>query len=482
MTANERFYFVKVTTLIPSLASIFLTMALSMSFTNVFSNLRLPTMGAMAFNTYYSASSSSSSSSWILRHIHKEPTAWRRFTSPYSYSQRKHSNIMKHYDSSTRNGDENREIPRQAPESVKYGRRSLLMQGWKTMAVCGASSSFTFISNANPCNAATRAKGAAEYDLEYYLRDAFRGNKKEGNLPASNAPPSPPSRTMGGISNDSSPSTRDFLFSILNDACDDTCIPVREISKLLSDSGITTEEISKRIREERVKVSKAFYSKSPWKHESISDQYYFDLTSYALYRVAAELMPTNYILRDKWVRNVGKALYFQAINNGLLLPLTSTSSDNQLRDHPLTATIPNVIQLLDVFQSIGLISSYRLGEESKGNANKDEMLDIRNGINVFDSYDDDDLLSGSNVNCLVSLFRPATLNASLQITGEGSRFAPDFVGPTLTALWEDVIGSIGTQKVSKVEYESYFVDPEYRPNPKDFFPDEQLLQYTIRYK
>jgi hypothetical protein len=31
----------------------------------------------------------------------------------------------------------------------------------------------------------------------------------------------------------------------------------------------------------------------------------------------------------------------------------------------------------------------------------------------------------------------------------------------------------------KVEYETYFVDEEYRPNPKDYFPTEQLLQFTI---
>ena len=33
------------------------------------------------------------------------------------------------------------------------------------------------------------AKGAAEYDLEYYMRDLFMGNNKEGNLPVSTAPP-----------------------------------------------------------------------------------------------------------------------------------------------------------------------------------------------------------------------------------------------------------------------------------------------------
>lgn len=28
--------------------------------------------------------------------------------------------------------------------------------------------------------------------------------------------------------------------------------------------------------------------------------------------------------------------------------------------------------------------------------------------------------------------------------------------------------------------ETYFLDEEYRPNPKDYFPSEELLQYNIR--
>jgi hypothetical protein len=79
------------------------------------------------------------------------------------------------------------------------------------------------------------------------------------------------------------------------------------------------------------------------------------------------------------------------------------------------------------------------------------------------------------VDCLISIFRPATLGASLQITGEGSRFSPEFVGTTLTALLDAEFGI-------RARYETYFVDQEYRANPKDFFPNEQLLQFTLTKK
>jgi len=115
-----------------------------------------------------------------------------------------------------------------------------------------------------------------------------------------------------------------------------------------------------------------------------------------------------------------------------------------------------------LFKSAKFCKGYRIGEEGKSKA---ETIDI------FDELDDDALASGASVDCLVSIFEPAILGASLQITGEQSRFAPDFVGATLAAMWEDA----GIQS----SWETFFVDPEYRPNPKDYFPNEKLLQFTL---
>lgn len=134
----------------------------------------------------------------------------------------------------------------------------------------------------------------------------------------------------------------------------------------------------------------------------------------------------------------------------------------------MTDTVPVQIEILNLFQATNFCTKYCLGDE------KDE---VRTGLNLFDSLDDDEIKSGGSVDCLVSIFDPSTLGGALQITGEGSRFAPDFVGPTLAAVWERVAdGNVG------VQFESYFVDPVYRANPKDFFPDERLYQFTIARK
>ena len=117
------------------------------------------------------------------------------------------------------------------------------------------------------------------------------------------------------------------------------------------------------------------------------------------------------------------------------------------------------MSVLNAFQSSSFCKGYRV----RSSESDDDF--------IFDELDDETLASGGSVDCLVSVYEPATLGASLQITGEQSRFAPDLVGATLTAMWE----SQGIRSA----WVTFFVDPEYRPNPKDYYPNEQLLQYTL---
>ena len=302
-----------------------------------------------------------------------------------------------------------------------------------------------------PANAAQqqpRVKGAAEYDLEYYMRDLVRGNTKEGNLPASAPPPAPPSRTLKGP----------LLPLLLDNDFTDQCIPVKVLAQV---SGRSASDVAALAKDYRDKSSKAFASKAQWKVADISDQYFFDLTAYALWRTAAELIP-DYVKRDKFAKEVGRGIYSEAAKAGLLKKkaLILDSSDAPLG--PLTGTIPAIIELLELYKASGFVSRYQLGGEDE----------TRRGKNVFDELDDDDIASGSSVDCLVSIYEPAILSGALQITGEGSRFAPDYVGQTLSAAWE-AAGILAKE-------ETYFVDSVYRPNPKDFFPDERLIQFTLK--
>jgi len=262
-----------------------------------------------------------------------------------------------------------------------------------------------------------------------------------------------------------------------------------------SDDVTTTEkEISKRVGDRRDRVSKSFYTQHPWGRESVLDEYYFDLTSYALFRVAADLIPSDYGLRDRWVRNVGRCMYGESIRLGLIrrpVAVASVASGGVIPNPvvSLTDTIPTMLQILDLFNSTNYLSSYRIvGDEAAATAKTKKTATTttttQSNTNAFDSYDNEDLTSGQDVNFLLSLNRPTTLGASLQITGESSRFTPEWVGPMLMAMWEEElsVGSSGSSSSVRAQVEGYFVDETYRENPKDFFPEELLLQFTLKQK
>jgi hypothetical protein len=299
-----------------------------------------------------------------------------------------------------------------------------------------------------PSNAA-KAKGAAEYDLEFYVRNLIKGNNdKEGNIQASAPPPLPASRTLAYKADSS------FIESIINDDLSNDCIALRTLSKI---TGVPVREIAEMVKDYRTKFSKSFGTRAKWQQELIVDEYYFDLTCYALYRTAATLMPSDYKRRSDWVELLGEEIYNS---------IAARSGRPERKPSKLTETIPIMVQILECFQANNFVTSFRLGDKND---------DFRSGLNIFDSYDDDDIEAGITLNCLISLIRPATLTSSLQIVGEGSRFLPEFVGTAIAAMWRKELGL-------QVEYETYFVDEEYRPNPKDFFPAEELFQYSIKKK
>jgi len=311
-----------------------------------------------------------------------------------------------------------------------------------------------------------RARGAAELDLEYYARSLVGGNRKEGSVLPSKPPEVPPPRRL----ND--PLLKLLLSDFSDPTAGATCLPVvalvdelllKEKNDLSSPTRSQVErDIQNRVIDYRDKVRRSFAARAQWREDSVSDQYYFDLTAYALWRTAADLLP-NYEDRDRFARRLGNLLYSQCKKVlGQTPPLSKT---------PLTSSIPSIKTLLDLFVTCGFCKSYRIGEKPKADS----------PIPVFDEFDDETLATGGSVDCLVSIFEPATLGASLQITGEQSRFSPDYVGATLAALWEDAVSASSLEGSGRlrVSWEAFFVDNSYRSNPKDYFPDEQLYQFTL---
>ena len=294
-----------------------------------------------------------------------------------------------------------------------------------------------------------KAKGAAELDFEYYMRDLVGGNKKGGTVAPSAPPVAPPPRTLVGP----------LIPLLLDSDCSPNSVTVQALIQQIKsknnggDETAIAADIQSRVKSFKERTGRSFAVRSPWKEESVTDQYYFDFTSYALWRVAADLLP-DYLDRDKFVRRIGQLLLERLQKDKLISPLPS------LDYKKLTGTIPLIKQTLDLFVASQYCKGFRIRGE----------LDDEN--EVFDELDNDSISTGGTVDFLASIYEPASLGASLQITGEQSRFGPDFVGCTVAAIFADGANI-------KSSWETFFVDPEYRPNPKDYFPNEQLYQFTL---
>lgn len=314
---------------------------------------------------------------------------------------------------------------------LDLSRRSVLRKSIEASAL-------VILSPMEPASAATKAKGAAELDFEYYMRDLIGGNKREGTVLPSASPPVSKPRTLRG------PVIPLLLDKEFSSSCIATQALIQQLQKgrgKIDELGVA-KEIQDKAVSLREKISKSFYSRSPWDEESINDQYYFDVTAYAFFKTAAEMIP-DYVERDQFVRRLGKLIYKRLQDEKLV---TKTPIETPVS---LVATLSATIELLDLFQNSNFCVGYKIRRDDSDNSsgnNKDEP--------IFDELDDDSLISGLNVDCLVSIYGPASLGASLQINGEGSRFGPDFVGTTLAAIW-DTAGI-------KSSWETFFVDPEYR--------------------
>mmetsp|Transcript_1122 Transcript_1122/g.2807 ORF Transcript_1122/g.2807 Transcript_1122/m.2807 type:complete len:413 (+) Transcript_1122:246-1484(+) len=100
-------------------------------------------------------------------------------------------------------------------DAPEVSRRRLLFSSG-AVAVAAAATAFL------PSDAASaaRAKGAAELDLEFYVRDLVGGNKKEGNIEQSkNGPPVPPPRRLEGP----------LVPMLLNKDCTSDCVSVQAL-------------------------------------------------------------------------------------------------------------------------------------------------------------------------------------------------------------------------------------------------------------
>jgi hypothetical protein len=339
--------------------------------------------------------------------------------------------------------------------------------------------------------ATTGIRGAAELDLEFYVRDLFHGhsNERMGNIVPS--PPPPPMKPPRTITNP----LLDILLILPIDVSNDmynyggSCTIRALIDTVLQPETSSTpnttrrqqlqQDIQQSIVQYQNKVSNSFYQRAPWQNAILSDQYYFDMMSYTIWKTASMLLPSS-LVKSQFVSTLGQYIYQCFLQQQLVSTTTiTTNNDNtdRTQDHPLTSTNQKVLDVLNVFTNCGFIQSYRIGSSTNTDKNSDDDDDnTNNNNNMFDIYDDEALVHQASVDVLLSVYESATLGACLQWTGEQSRFQPDYIGPTLLAMWYSTIPPLlqspttttttTATGVLSITYETYFLDSTYRPNPK----------------
>ncbi|GMH87067.1 hypothetical protein TrVE_jg13503 [Triparma verrucosa] len=191
-----------------------------------------------------------------------------------------------------------------------------------------------------------------------------------------------------------------------------------------------------------------------WK--STADLRHYDFVCYVFWRVAADDISQS---RDRLalLNEVGKQIYVQTCGPG-------SSSSSSSNSSPLTQITPTLKALLEKFKSANLVESYRVVSG--------EAIEAVESFKPFDYLDDEDIVKGNDVNLVLSIRKPATLTSALQVNNEQSLFQPEFTAPAVSQCF--LANGLNVKPV-----QTYFVDSVYRQDPNLFFPDEELLQFTI---
>lgn len=351
--------------------------------------------------------------------------------------------------------------------------------------------------------AQARVKGAAEYDLEYYIKDLTRsvrvGRSRSGESSLSTTPAA-----------QSSDSCRTPSTHLLNGPLPTICINAilssvshrsPNFKSLLQEYALAkgdtlTRTFVSRCGGDWIGVSSMSTSSlvQPFLHEHehtnetkdgggyeyegghavIKDQRHFDYLCYLIWKVAGGALGKSEE-RLEVLRSAGETINKYITTVTTPNPPTSLSPTTK-NNACLSTTVESAFTpVLTAFVSSNLIESYTLqsgdGKARSASPSTSSSPPTPN-FKPFDVYDDEDYDVGRDVNMVLEVKKPAWLTSALQINGENSLFSPSLLSPTLSS-------SILETEVSLRPVQSYFIDDTYRPNPTEFYPSSEILQFTF---
>jgi hypothetical protein len=274
------------------------------------------------------------------------------------------------------------------------------------------------------------AAGAFEMDMDYYLRNIINGNdvKKENEK-----------------------KVRKSIFPSPRQMDIKTTTKIIDIIKTIACkmSSLSIETLNEYIDIELPKKLVKFKEYIPITNENFSDQYYFDIYLYLIYK-AIENVVSKSEDRVKLRQKVGDEILQLFIKDKLI---NMTMTNNQRNVENLAY---NVKLILQSYVKIGLISSFIFDD--------DDLAD--------QAYADSSFQEGLPVSFQFTLKEPATLLGFIEQNKNDTFYHPEIIAST--------IASYCRQQGFNTRFEDYLVDNYYRTENFDIEAQDILIEMLIK--
>eukprot|EP00596_Hydrurales_sp_CCMP1899_P008757 CAMPEP_0119046522 /NCGR_PEP_ID=MMETSP1177-20130426/47189_1 /TAXON_ID=2985 /ORGANISM="Ochromonas sp, Strain CCMP1899" /LENGTH=350 /DNA_ID=CAMNT_0007019793 /DNA_START=116 /DNA_END=1168 /DNA_ORIENTATION=+ len=280
--------------------------------------------------------------------------------------------------------------------------------------------------------AANARQGAFEMDLEYYLKTV--ASRAQGKPDATiNAKTAKPAFASARVIN------KDL-------ASDVVTVVYQQIGRL---ANLPSSSIKTKVDAQMVLFLPYFKEFVPIRKEDYSDQYYFDITLYVSYLIAAILIPksTDRVILRKAVGDdilgllISKKLVASSLDVKSKLIDSTTSA--VISAEKMTLFARGVKEIVSAFKKANFITDFKMDEE-----------DIADKIFAESSF-----VEGLPVSFQVSLVSPVTILGFIETAAADTFFHPEIMATTLTS-WGRSLGY-------KAHYEDYLVDNLYMANGID---------------
>ncbi len=289
------------------------------------------------------------------------------------------------------------------------------------------------------------AKGAFEMDMEYYLTDLTLGlgGKKERN--------GSPQRSKVGKGRKID---ERFAENVYN-------IAINKIS-LLSEESV--DKIINATNLELKLYEPYFREFVTIDEETFKDARYFDISIYALYRVAEKMIPSSEE-RVRLRQLIGQSILDSIRDESGVIPLMETiksKSTTRITSKGDPSIMPLIAQgsrrLLNTLRVKGLCSNFILGD--------DDMLDP---IYITNSFADNLAISFQ-----LTLVDPVTIISHLEFAQANTFFHPE--------LLASVVQSWVSEFNFKCNFEDYLMDNQYRTSNFDVRAQDVIVEMIVRQK